>query len=98
MKTYEEYIEPEHKRSRLKSRTCDLCGLTAKTNEWGASSYEVCETEVEITIRQKEGSSYPEGGQGTEFEVDLCPKCFKEKLVPWLRSQGAKIEEREWDW
>jgi len=49
-------------------------------------------------MKQKEGSNYPEGGTGTEYEIDLCPKCFKERLVPWLKSEGAAIEEKEWDW
>ena len=51
-----------------------------------------------VEVRQRQGVSYPEGGSGTEIEVDLCPTCFKEKLVPWLRSQGATIEEKEWEW
>lgn len=33
-----------------------------------------------------------------EKEVDICPDCFKNKLVPWLISQGAKIKQEDWDW
>lgn len=27
--------------------------------------------------------------------IDMCPNCFKEKLIPWLEDQGAKIEEKD---
>ncbi len=99
MKIYDERVIPERKEKYLKTRKCDLCGIAAKGAEWeGRSYYEVKETEIEIVIRQKEGSSYPEGGSGTKYEVDLCPDCFKNKLIPWLRSQNANIQKEEWDW
>ena len=79
---------------------CDLCGTKASKPDhlWQGGTYDIDETEIEVTVRQKEGSSYPEGGVGTEIIIDLCPACFKNRLVPGLRSQGAKIEERDWDW
>ncbi len=84
----------------LVEKRCDLCGMPGKNDhDWSDSSdYTVDETQVEVTVRQKEGCSYPEGGSGTKYVVDMCPKCFKEKLIPWLRSQGAEIKETEWDW
>ena len=83
--------------TNLVETTCDLCGAVAKQGNWESSVYEVNEVEVEVTVRRKDGVSYPEGGWGTALEVDICPKCFNDKLVPFLRSQGANIEEREWD-
>jgi hypothetical protein len=85
---------------KLVSRTCDLCGRPAKTDgKWGdGGTYAVDETEVEVTVRQKDGANFPSDGSGTKVVVDLCPDCFKSRLVPWLRSQGAKIEAEEWDW
>lgn len=78
---------------------CDLCGAKAKRqNSWGDGWYDVNETEVSVTVKQREGESYPEGGSGTEYEVDICPECFRTKLVPWLISQGAKIQEKDWDY
>ena len=53
---------------------------------------------VATTIKSSEGTSYPEGGAKKESSVDVCPTCFKTKLVPWLISQGAKIREEEFDW
>lgn len=104
MKIYEER-EVTGKHSFLKERTCDLCGKKAdkdkgylSTSSWGAEIFEINETEIKMMVRQTKGSNYPEGGSGTEYEIDLCPDCFKNRLVPWLKSQGANIEEKEWEW
>ena len=82
----------------LEKMVCDLCGRKADGGSWPADRYEMGETEIRVIIEQREGTNYPEGGWGTKFEIDVCPQCFKEKLIPWLRSQGAKIEETEWEW
>ncbi len=97
MRKFETYTQPAMEKTRLVETTCDLCGRVASRGDWDSSNYEVAESEVKVIVRQKGGTAYPEGGSGTEIVVDVCPKCFKEKLVPFLRSQGAKIEEREWD-
>ena len=91
-KTYEETV--------LVEKRCDLCGVLGEPEDsWSPSGiYDVNETEVEVTVRQKEGSQYPDGGSGTQFVVDLCPTCFKYKLIPWLRSQGADLKQTDWDW
>ncbi len=78
--------------------TCDLCGKIAKSGQWNSSTYEVNEVEIEVTVRQKDGSAYPEGGCGAEFIVDMCPECFKLKLIPWLKENGATVKEKEWYW
>lgn len=98
MKVYKTVDVPATTREVLVKRRCDLCGKESKSSDWDAGSYEVNETEIKITMKQKEGSNYPEGGSGTEYEIDLCPDCFTERLVPWLKSEGATIEESEWDW
>lgn len=83
----------------LVSRTCDLCGIKASNaDNWGGFEFNKNNTTIEISINQIEGNSWPEGGSGTEWNIDMCPNCFKNNLVPWLKSQGANIEEKEWDW
>lgn len=82
----------------IKKLACDLCGVEAKGGDWESGCYEVNEVEVQVTVRQKDGSNTPSGGSGEEYLIDLCPKCFKDRLVPWLNSEGANIESREWDW
>lgn len=85
-------------REVLVETTCDLCGAVAKSGNWESSTYEVAEVEVEVTVHQKDGVSYPEGGNGTEYTADICPDCFKNKLIPWLESQGCKAKRKDWDW
>jgi len=80
---------PASERSDVDFVTCDLC--KEKIEE---SRYEVDEVE----IRRKTGVSYPESGNGIKINVDMCGKCFDEKLMPWLRSQGAEPLTDEWDW
>lgn len=80
----------------LVKTTCDLCGTEAKDGRWASDIYEV--NEVEVTVRQKDGHNYPEGGFGEEYVVDLCPTCFKERLIPWLQSEGASVEPLDWDY
>jgi len=78
---------------------CDICGKKAdRCNCWSTGAFDVNETEFKISIRQKDGVCFPEGGGGTEYEVDICPNCFKERLIPWLDSQGCKAKRKEWDW
>ena len=98
MKLYKTVDVPVTTREVLTKRKCDLCGLESKYSDWKSGKYEVAETEIKITMTQKEGSNYPEGGSGTEYEIDLCPKCFKERLIPWLKSEGVVVKEEEWDW
>jgi hypothetical protein len=98
MKVYTKKQMPAYELTYVKSRKCDLCGLETKGSDWQTGLWEVNETEITIAIKQKEGENYPEGGSGTEHEIDLCPNCFKNKLVPWLNSQGADIKQKEWDW
>ncbi len=95
MREYKEQVETVKRKVLIKT-TCDLCGGIATHGEWESSSYMFDETEIEVTVRQKEGSSFPEGGSGTQYNVDMCPKCFKEKLVPWLESQRCSAKTEEW--
>lgn len=96
MRKYEQYIKTIED-IRLVETRCDLCGAIAKKGNWNSSCFEVNEAQVEVTVRQKDGSAYPEGGWGTSLQVDICPICFKEVLIPFLVSKGANIEEKEWD-
>ena len=96
MRHYEDVAIPAKIGRKLIKITCDLCGAEAKKGFWESSSYTVAD--VVVNVRQRDGESFPEGGSGTEYEVDMCPKCFKDKLIPWLESQGCKAERTQWEW
>ena len=99
MKLYEDRIIPARTDKVLVKRKCDLCGVESSREKWKTESiYDVAETKMIVMIKQTDGQSYPEGGFGKEYEIDLCPKCFKDRLVPWLISQGANIKQTDWEW
>jgi hypothetical protein len=98
MKVYEDRIDVPKTYKVLVERKCDLCGFKARNLDWNASCYEINETEISITIDHKEGENYPESCNSTSWKIDMCPNCFKNKLIPWLKDQGANIKEIERDW
>jgi hypothetical protein len=102
MKVYEDRVvppTPQRIDKRCVGRACDLCGTKAdKGGEWITGSYEYDRTEVSVTIKNREGYECADGGDGTECEIDLCPACFRDKLVPWLKEQGANVDYVKWDW
>lgn len=101
MKKYEKYTTPAAEHTRVSETKCDLCGKIAHFASqavdrvyWETSSQiwtsVYCETESET--------------YHFECGFDLCPACFREKLVPWLESQGAvpqveeyKIQPMPWE-
>ena len=99
MKTYNEIVQ-ESKVNVLVKKTCCICGTCVEfpqnENSWETKFgfHDVLETRVEL----KEGVSYPEDSHGEIKSFDLCPKCFVEKLIPWFESQGAKVQESEWEY
>jgi len=98
MKHYIQKQIPKRTEKVLDKITCDLCGKIAASDGWESSVWEVNETEIKVTVRQKDGCLYPEGGSGTKYEADICPYCFKNKLIPWLESQGCTAKRKDWDW
>lgn len=94
MKKYTDEVIPARVKKRHTHTVCDICKRETKREGWANTEYAILETEVRI----KEGTAYPENGDGTEIEYDICPKCFSEKLIPWLESQGVKTEIRKWDY
>jgi hypothetical protein len=96
MKTHELPEVPAHSVERWDRLRCDLCGSKSHHREdW--VRYDI----AEVTVRLEEGARHPEDGRGTYGTctiVDLCPGCFKNRLLPWLRSQGAESRVEEWDY
>lgn len=91
MKVYKKEIQPAKEYQKLIETKCDLCGKVTKS-EWKSDCYDQTETEVSL----RTGSSYPDGGSGEEITIDICPDCFTEKLIPWVKSQGGNPTTEEW--
>jgi len=97
MKIYKDKEVPAHTEKIIVKRICDLCGKEGK-HSWDGGIFEESNTAIKASIRHKEGRNYPDSGFGDEIDIDLCPNCFRNKLVPWLQEQGANIKYEEWDW
>lgn len=81
--------------SYLELIRCDLCGFEAKNDNWDAYGYEFNRTKIEHEV----GTAYPENTYGVRYRIDICPACFREKLVPWLKEQGATdVEYKDFDY
>lgn len=89
MKTYDEK-EVVHIQRTIKDILCDKCGKPVER----IGIYD--HRELHVCFRT--GSSYPEGGSGTQWEVeDLCDKCVGD-LRQLLEANGFKVADSEWDW
>ena len=95
---------PHHTKQIVSHKTCDLCGKKSQgrgtdpsyCSEWDAGQYEVEETKISVKVHRRKGMSYPDDSWGEGWDIDLCPECFANVLVPFLREKGAKIEPREY--
>ena len=76
-------------KQQFEKTTCDLCHGVIEQAPF---------SEEKVSIQYKTGDSFPEGGSGEVTGLDMCPTCFKDKLTPWLKSQGGIMHTVEWDW
>jgi len=84
---------PQKQQEIIDYVTCDLCGIKGDDEiNWPNDDYNVIETEINIVM----GDRYPESGDGTKIQYHICPECFKNKLMIWLREQGAIPTETTW--
>lgn len=107
MKT-EVKIEETHTTTQMGVCQCDLCGATThktalggrQTPDWWVKNPKEHYTGGEETVTMsyhKANYGYGDsGGTGSAVSVDLCPTCFLEKLIPWLKSQGVSPKEDEY--
>lgn len=99
MRIYKKVMVPAREEERVSAVVCDICKHSnhmASDNhcggvEWGGT-FDVAEVNISI----KEGSQYPESGSGTLISFDVCPRCFQEKLVPYIVSLGGIPKEEDW--
>lgn len=89
-RTVEVPARTEKRRIALK---CDLCGATSgRADNWGAGSD--CNVN-RITVKQEIGYSVPDSASMTILEFDICPVCFRTKLVAWFAKQGVAPRKHE---
>lgn len=89
MKQYKTVQVPATQKRIHEKTLCDLCGTEIKPGYYDVE---------EVEIRCRSGVSYPGGGSGKEAEIDMCSNCFQDKLLPWVISQGGKLDTHHWDY
>jgi len=75
----------------LTEMLCDLCGRSngRPRDNWAIDPYQIQEAEVSLI----QGWSYPSSYVAKKWSIDICPECFKTKLMPWAEAQGATFRE-----
>ena len=93
MRHYREVHRPARTTKVLDHIVCDVCGRKSAGDDWTKDHYDA----TRITVKLTTGVSYPEGGFGEEWDIDICPECFVGKLVPWVEAVGfCTVTPKEW--
>lgn len=95
MEIYRDVEVPATTTKKLEAVVCDLCGQRGEGGDWPRTSGN---DDQETEIYLKVGWSCPDGGSYEVTTLDMCPDCFRDRLVPWLNSQGAKVRTEDRDW
>lgn len=98
MKIKEKRVFPARTENVVVGLKCDLCAKLVHRDRWGFESSEINDVLVKITMHRKTGQSWPDGGFQREQEIDICPNCWDEIVMPFLVSKGVEenVVETEW--
>tara|TARA_R110000782_G_scaffold8498_4_gene27730 strand:+ start:843 stop:1109 length:267 start_codon:yes stop_codon:yes gene_type:complete len=66
---------------------CDKCYTPFESVSWGVHEFE---------FKYRNGTSYPEGGSGEEYNIDICHKCI-DGLLTVLVDNGYMVRGKEWE-
>lgn len=69
-------------------RVCDKCSKSSRNILWGKGK-DTVETEIRLNYNLCNGNWILD----KEYIVDLCPECFNDILLPYLKSIGIKVRE-----
>ena len=74
----------------VEKTTCDICGNVFDPAAHVSGYFE------EVHFWHRRGDEYSEGGSGDELDLDICPDCMNNIIVPFLKSVGKTVEYKEW--
>jgi len=111
MKVMKEVITPASNRLVCDKVLCDICRCEMAEDQYedsqikspehkksGFLKTDVYHNRAKAFITYEEGYSYPDCGQLTKQEWDICPDCFYLKVVPFLKSLGAEPSSEKSNW
>lgn len=91
MKTYKTTMR-HNPVTTLVRHTCDIC---KRDMSCGVGFYE----KNEVTLTHLVGHVYPEGGNLTEYSLDICGDCFIKKVRPLIEDKfKVKMHEEDKSW
>jgi len=77
---------------------CDICGASCEGTKWPHSVHGWSPAEAEVTVSfqwKTTPDEYDGSYVGRLLDIDLCPSCFMNKLVPWVIDQNPGFEAIE---
>lgn len=82
MKRYKQKI---YTSNQLIETECDICGKKTNSDTWCyGEGHDERRVWTEVEMRS---SPLYESDIETEHNIDICPSCFENKLVPWIKAQ-----------
>ena len=80
------------------STMCDLCGSQTPGEAWKLGLAGDESEIVEMSFCEEWNAEYNGGGDRTDTVFDICPVCWRSKIMPWMLAQGAqpRIEKSDW--
>lgn len=88
-----EYETETYTRKYIRQRTCDICDAPAYEPRHHNWTRGVNPNTVKTTVELIESNQYPEGESlEAKIEKDICPDCFKTRLLPWIEAERKKVE------
>jgi hypothetical protein len=96
-------VEPERRVERVDYYACDICGRHGGSDgRWPPNNglYDVDDVTVKVEVEHKKGDAFPEGEYTETFAPDICPTCFRDKVIPALYALGlnAEVKYRDTGW
>lgn len=93
---------------------CEICGVETVDDMWAGEDYDFADMflgadsfQVEISRHfrmraRREKHEYArwngDYGLSESFEVEFCPSCWKEHLVPFLEKLGVNVNVKVSEW
>lgn len=89
MKHFTTIEVPAHTQEKLDHTACDWCHEVIPDTY--SSSYFHYGEFADIRIESVCGERFPDGSSEYQrLQFDLCPDCWNNKLLPYLKSQGVE--------
>ena len=95
MKEYKTVLHPAYTTKPVDFVICDLCKRRNNyDNNWSKGNYEI----QKVTMQYQDGCNFPEGGSSEWEEYHICPECWHDIVIPFMKSKGAVMTKRETDY